>query len=238
MRTATYGIGISTCPARGHINWGSRVDFDAVEFFMILFLPVIPCRAIHEFDWDGTQSHSIRIRWSFGLVFRAYLHRWLFVPGVAAILTGMIGYDAWQRPSGYSALTWAMVTMVLASTGPIGWYSLRKTDRRTRAIRWILGPHDLGSSDMATWTRDLLQHVSDPQPAFESTSFAQAARREIESGSPIKAMWAARFCVALEDRHDGEHLTDEILAKPGITAAIAATEKDPQNWPQAIVDAA
>ena len=214
------GIGTSICPARGDVAWGGEADRDSVECLVVLYLPVLPYRVVHSFGRNGTQYHAVPIRWSLGTIARAFFRRWMWVLMVVA---GFAGYFAVLSHFEGGEVSWGLGAVAVGSAVVAfgGWWLMARTDQRHRSIRRVLGPHELGSSDPATWTRNLLANVSDPTENYGTATFAEAAAKELASGSPIKAMWAARLATATEDRHEGERLTDEILAKPGMSEAIA-----------------
>jgi hypothetical protein len=224
------GIGTSICRGRGDVGWGGGADCDSVECLVVVFLPVLPFRAVHTFAWDGTQYRFIPIRWSWGLVLRAFLRRWAFVPLVAAIFMACLSYESWKDMDSSSFMIYAAANVTLAALAPLIWWLLAVTDRRTKSIRRVLGPHDVGSSDPATWNADLLANISDPQTLYGTSTYAEGVRAQLAADSPVKAMWAARLATVLEDRHEGERLTDEILMQPGMDEAIERVRKDPSQW--------
>ena len=73
MPMTVNGFGTSVCGGRGNVGWGS---FDAMEWLVAAYLPVIPVKAVHTFDWQGEQYRMIPIRWSFDLVLRTFFSRW------------------------------------------------------------------------------------------------------------------------------------------------------------------
>jgi hypothetical protein len=218
------------CRGRGDVRWGGDADCDSVECLVVMYLPVLPFRAVHTFDWNGTQYRFVPIRWSAGLVFRAFLRRWCYVPMVAAIIMGCFTYEAWKEMDGDSFATYSVVTASLAALGPLGWWLLAVTDRRTKAIRRVLGPHEVGSSDPATWPSGMLAAVDDPKTFCGTSTYAEGVAAQLKANSPVKAMWAARLSTALEDRHEGERLTDEVLSQPGMDEALERVRKDPGEW--------
>src|SRR4051794_3035468 len=83
MPMTINGFGTSVCGSRGNVGWGS---FDAMEWLVALYMPLIPYKAIHTFDWNGEQYRAIPIRWSFGLMVRTFLGRWLWGLGIGGAL--------------------------------------------------------------------------------------------------------------------------------------------------------
>ena len=83
------GLGTAVCPARGFVSWATdksrQADCDAVECFVVLFLPVVPFEPIHAFGWNRNQYQKVPLRWSIDIVVCAFLRRWLWVPLVYAV---------------------------------------------------------------------------------------------------------------------------------------------------------
>jgi len=50
-------------------------------------------------------------------------------------------------------------------------------------------------------------------------------------------MWAARLATAVEDREEGEELTERVLADPGVKAALEEVERDPRCWRDVMLSA-
>jgi hypothetical protein len=49
-------------------------------------------------------------------------------------------------------------------------------------------------------------------------------------GQISEAMWAARLSTAVENRPEGENLTNTILADPHVQEALEKLKKEPENW--------
>ncbi len=108
------------------------------------------------------------------------------------------------------------------------WLTRRPRDeRRHRAIRLLLGFHEWGSSDPATWADELTEAVDDAKTATGCESFAAAAKRDTAAGKWAEAMWAARLCVAVDDPAAGEALTDAILAVPAVAERLRRVQRKP-----------
>ena len=65
------GIGTTIIPARGYIKWGQASAVDAVQWFVVFLIPIIPYKCVHAFNWVGTQYLAVPIRWSLGMVIRS-----------------------------------------------------------------------------------------------------------------------------------------------------------------------
>src|SRR5215469_8250652 len=75
MPYTVNGFGTHVCGSRGDVGWGSQ---DAMEWIVIFFMPVIPIKAVHTFDWKGNQYRAIPITWSFDLTIRTFLGGWVW----------------------------------------------------------------------------------------------------------------------------------------------------------------
>ncbi|MBY0524908.1 MAG: hypothetical protein K2R98_16000 [Gemmataceae bacterium] len=226
MPMTVNGIGTSICPARGFVKWGGEADCDSIECFVVAFLPLIPFKAIHTFGWAGNQYRAVPIRWSVGLILRGMLMRWLWGGVVVGLLFGIIMLFADKKRDPAAIICF----LTLAFAAGLGILALRWTDRRHKNIRYVLGVHDLGSSDPATWTHDLLENIRPAQEMYGTAGYSHAVEPLLDQGDFSRAMWAARLAVALEDRGNGEQLTDQVLGNPQVQEAIAEVRKNPYSW--------
>src|SRR4051812_32113183 len=140
MPQTINGIGTAVCKAGGDV-WGD--SYDALECFVIAFLPIFPYAAYHTFGWNGTQYRRVPIRFRMGLVMQAYLRAWrwslLLVP-FFAVLMALHG----------TLFEWAIAGGVVVFFGCVFagmTWGLRLLERRTCDIRRVLGGHPLGSCD-------------------------------------------------------------------------------------------
>ncbi len=232
------GCGTSVCPARGLVAWtkgkwysSPALDYDALECLVFFFLPIIPYRAIHTFDWNGSNYRRIPLRWSGTLILKAFLRRWLVgVSYIGCILT-FIGLFL-PDPDRWSLLGYGII-IVLFSGG--GLYSLHFLDERTRNIRRLLGKHSYGSSDPATWHPSLLSNLKTPKELFGTNDFCSAVMTLLKDGKLSSAMWAARLSSALEDKTVGEKLTNEVFADGQVKVALYKIKRNPARWKEFVI---
>jgi hypothetical protein len=115
--------------------------------------------------------------------------------------------------------------------GVVAFWFLRKSDfygdPRDSDLRRLLGPHEWGTSDPATWSKSLVAEVVDPEEAFNVESFAALAKTLKSDKNWGEAMWAARLCVAVEDEAVGEKLTDSILNNEEVIEGLEQVRKKP-----------
>lgn len=237
MPYSINGCGTRVIGARGFVRWGGPPDHDALECFCLFYLPLIPYKAVHTFGWSfgggfgvGNMGsyRQVPIRWTWDLVVVGLLRSWLGLPlvlGLFLVLIGIIG-----REDLVLRLLAGVAGVVLADGSLLGWWVLWFLDQRHRNLRYVLGPHQAGSSDPATWTDDLLDGIHDPRDLFGTDTFADAVEPLLEAGDYSRAMWAARLTVALEDRSTGEGLTILILGDPDVKDALREVRKSPQRW--------
>jgi len=228
------GVGTHVCGSRGNVGYNS---YDAMEWVVVFFMPVIPLKAYHTFDWAGDQYRFIPIKWSFDLVFRTFFTGWnwgLFALGCLMLV--FVGFSVFDRnmkdPS--LGLGFGIAAAVSFALCGLVFVILKFTGERDRDIRRILGanPH-IGSVDPALLHDDLAHKIAgDPKEYYGTDTHAAAVPDLLEQEKYSQAMWAARISTAVEDRRTGEELTDMILSDPGVRKALAAVRAKPASWDQ------
>lgn len=226
MPMTINGFGTSVCGGRGNIGWGS---YDAMEWLVALYLPVVPIKPIHTFDWTGQQYRMIPLRWSFDLVLRTFFTRWVWVPGLIGVILFFVGLS---NLGSNDAIGFLVAGGLLMALGLGAGILLSVTDRRNKEIRLVLGPLTVaGNCDPYHLPGDLLDNMAaDTQVKYGTPSYASAARKMLQRGSFAQAMWCARMAAALEDGPSGEALTDEILGAPEVKEAIAHVRRKSSEW--------
>src|SRR5262245_35945361 len=73
MPQTVNGIGTAVCKAGGDV-WGD--SYDAMECFVIFFMPIVPYAAYHTFGWNRNQYRRVPIRTTTGLLVRTYMRAW------------------------------------------------------------------------------------------------------------------------------------------------------------------
>jgi hypothetical protein len=188
MACTVNGIGTSVCGDRGDVGFGS---FDAIECFVVAFLPVLPLAPVHTFDWNGLQFRAVGLRWSWVLAARAFVNRWRWVGILGGGFLLAIGLIELQRTVLVNTL---LTGGGMLAAGLLGWWWLRASDRRTCDIRRVLGPHLYGSCDPV-----LLRHgpfgemQAPPQVRYEVPTYLDAVPKLLEAGRYSEAMWAAAW---------------------------------------------
>ena len=221
MPMTVNGFGTSVCGGRGNVGWGS---FDAMEWLVALYLPIIPVKAIHTFEWQGEQYRMIPIRWSFDLVLRTFFARWAWGLGIIAVILVIAGFAE-------SSVVLFGIAAALVGVAALLGVMLRSTDRRNKAIRYVLGAATIGNCDPAHMQRGLLGEMkADTQLAYGTDSYVEASEKLFRQGSYARAMWCARMATALEDAREGDRMTDLILADADVADAIGRVRKAAGQW--------
>lgn len=241
MPATINGFGTTLYNGRGDVGFGG---VDAVEWVVALYIPLIPIKCVHTFNWQGNQYQQVPLRWSFALVVRSFLagwRGWLLLIGIIAVVCALLGYllgpekgrDDVEKKYFFVGIMGIAAAVLLPSAG-LAHLWLVVTDTRTNDIRRVLGPHELGNADPA----DLADPPPvDPQRYCETRTFAEAVDRLLERGDYTRAMWAARLSAALEDRATGEALTDQVLADARVAEALQVVRREPARWKDVMLPA-
>jgi hypothetical protein len=208
-----------------------RADHDCVLAVVVFFLPILPLRPLHTFDWVGQQCRTAPIRWSLWLVIRSLLRPWLIavlaVALVAAVLylVPSLGREVVGRRflTKYDEGLWVALGSIAGSA--LGLSLLGMTSRRSRDVRLVLGRHGLGSSDPGTWPRELVEQVTAACPYAGSLSIT-TVRRLLDQDRPVQAMWLARLAKGL-GLPWAEQATDAVLNDARVRSRLAETRKAP-----------
>jgi hypothetical protein len=236
----TNGIGTWFCTAGFDPGWGWD---DAIECPMFVFFPVGADRAVHLKQEPGgsfqpDQYYAIPLKMSERLVQHVMIRRWSSgLIGLGVFLLFMVAVVVLLPPKGKVAEEWAVTKPIfgvlspcLIAAGVLGRWSLRKTERREREIRSLLGLHALGTSDPTSWVDEDLRRIKPSSELFCVPTDAQAVRRLLDDRAWSAAMWAARLGAARGDAAEGERLTDEVLSHPGAREALARFDNDQRTW--------
>lgn len=224
MPSTLNGIGSSFCGYAAPIRWakpgmmgGNTEDHDAMECVVVLFLPLLPIKAVHTFNWAGTRCQTIDLKKNGTLLAAAMFRPWLMALFVASSFGILISGTALAAPQRdwLPAAAGLVLSLGVFAGAVFGWRKLKSLHRRSRDLRLVMGPHPLGSSDPATWADDVLDSVLRDAPAQDARELVTAGQQALKAGNAPMAMWHARLAVGLGDA-GGETLTDEILRNPEI----------------------
>jgi hypothetical protein len=231
MPQTVNGVGTSVCKASADVGWNS---YDAVECFVIFFLPIIPYSAVHAFDWNGNQYRRVPIHWSGGLVTRTFLRSWRWGFLVFGLILAFVGVLDVNKTSGIITLA---IGFLLGCVFAFLTALMVAVEQRQNNVRRVLGPHVLGSCDPAALAGESLEaFAGNPRMQFGADSYALAVPQLLSEGRYAQGMWAARLTAALEDRAEGESLTDEVLNHPEVVAGLEQVRRDPGSWPTVMLN--
>ena len=246
MPRSINGCGTMYCGHSAAVYWENPgpirripAEHDAIVCVTLFMLPLIPLRPVHVYDHTGNVCRELPLRWSRHLVLRAFLRPLLFaVAGFGTFLSvifilGLVIPLLEKSPIHFESVIWlgimALSGLVIGYGGTI-WLNLK--DRRSRDIRLVLGRHELGSSDPALWTTELLQR-NGLQSGAEVLKTAATAFKE---GQLSSAMFSARCAVAGGNILEGEALTDQILADLRIAPVLPQLRKSPWRRSELLQD--
>jgi hypothetical protein len=161
-----------------------------------------------------------------------FMCRWLTLglPIVAVLLAMFAVLSFRDRLHIAVPILLAMFACACVAAAILGQVWLRLADRRVSDIRYLLGRHQHGSSDPATWTGPLLGTLQGARKMFGTNTYAEAVPSLLKQGACARAMWAERLATAVEGRRDGEVLTRAVLADREIQKTIGRIRRDPERW--------
>ena len=207
-----------------------RPDHDAVECLTVFFLPVFPLRAYHTHRWTSDACAALHIQRSTRLLLRAmlrpYLLGMLWAGGIMCSLVFLLQLAEWLGPKPQNMLPRLWLFGSIFLLGALGTVLFNKVDHRFRDIRLLLGPHDLGSSDPATWFPETREKVRLPALLRDQSDMLRAGQEALVAGHFSEAMFAARLAVATGDL-GGEELTENILRDLRVVPVLGALRKAP-----------
>lgn len=220
------GVGTHWCGNGSPVNWGSgafsgTADHDAVECVVFAFLPLIPYKPVHTFNWNGDECRVVPIKWSLMLLIRAWLRPYILVAvwAIPIVLAILLFNDAFEaEPFAVASAIWAVAFGL--------WFLMLLADRRPRDIRLILGQHNLGSSDPSTWESGTLAEFIGAVEQQGMRIEEMAAREDLLAGRLVDAMWTARLAAGRGEPW-GERLTDAVLTDSRVVRVLPELRSRP-----------
>jgi hypothetical protein len=232
--------GMSVAGRRGQVIWkasfiGQQLTYDTWQVRFGLIVPFALGDAVHIWDIPltkiGGPCKAIRLRPDSDFKRRVVTGNWIGLGatlGCIALFLAALGLFVNLK---FVLAAAALVGSVVV--GGLGFWLTRSPDEaRHRAIRLLLGLHEWGSSDPATWSEKLVAEVVVPKEAFGVESFAALAEKERAAQRWGEAMWAARLCAAVENDAKGQALTDAILGEPQVFERLRRVRKRPDTRDQ------
>jgi hypothetical protein len=231
---------MSVAGRRGEVVWnasftgiGQQRTYDTCEVRFGFILPFVLGDAIHIWDIPQTRfggsCKAIRLRPDPNFKRHVLAGSWIgLAAGLGCIALFIVAVGL------FANLKFVLASIAFAGMVLVGglwfWFAPRPTgEGRHRAIRLLLGFHEWGTSDPATWSEELVDEVVDPKEAFGVESFAALAEKERLAGHWGEAMWAARLCTAVENKAKGESLSDAILEDPQVIESLRQVRKRPDT---------
>ena len=232
---------VSACGARGHVRWvytdQKYTNFDAVFFFCVLGLPVLPVRAAHVFRYRPAglferEYEWLPLRWTPGLFFLAWARRATLVLAIWAVplsLFAAASVAVKDDPDG-----WVLLGMCGAAwvAFPVVWVTSRALDRENRRRRRVMGDWRWGSCDPMTLRGSYLAEsdLAAPVQHYGAETWAEAAENCIRIHNWWGGLFAARMVERFEDAAAGREFVARIMSDPEVVAGLAAVAKDQSRW--------
>ncbi len=220
-------------------SFTTHANHDVVECYVAAYLPIFPRAAFHTYDWSGDICRTLPIRPPGRLLLRAFLRGPLTVVlaigAIASIVGGLTVGGGWYNSGHLPDLPWIGLPHLLGFAAIevaavfLAW-RLASLDARDRDIRLVIGPHEYGSSDPATWTEETLGSLRPNTELLGSEDEVEAAHAAILAADFGRAMFAARLAVARRGEV-GELVTEEVLAEPALRALLPELRRRP--WKRA-----
>lgn len=235
--------GMSVAGRRGEVVWkksftgiGQQRTYDTWQVRFGLLVPFALGDALHIWDIPltkiGGPCKAIRLRPDADFKLRVVTGAWIGLGATLACIALFLGALGLFVNLKFVPAAAALVGSVVV--GGLGFWHTRPPadEARHRAIRLLLGFHEWGASDPATWSEELVAEVVDPKEAFRIESFAALAEKERAAGRWGEAMWAARLCAAVENNARGQTLTDTILGDSQVCERLRRVRKRPDTRDQ------
>jgi len=220
MPYTVNGIGTGLVRASRKRTVEEYTQFDAVEAFVLLYIPLVPYKVIHILSiWpgsEGEQYQSMPLQFAPKIVAKAFLNGWgnvllwLCTPMAAVFTVVTFTMEREVNDTDVACLT---VLWTLAFVGlclKTIWCFWSGRDER---IVETIGSHEFGTSDPFYWQDQLLAEVAEATLKDLSENRlidrAQACFRE---GDAASALYLARIAMRTENRTEAEAISAQILA--------------------------
>ncbi|MBI4751902.1 MAG: hypothetical protein HY774_25740 [Acidobacteria bacterium] len=221
MPYSVNGVGTGLIKASKERNIDGCIQYDAIEAFMLFYIPIIPYKAIHvlaiwQAGYEQEKYQSIKLKSSSRLVAKGMLNGWgnvLLIFGGGAFLFFSFVTLTMSRPSNikdYMFLSGMMGLFLIGVFCKAAWYLLNDTDER---IKNIIGPHDLGTSDPFDWPDEIAQSVIKHLVAgANGQTLVEIANQALAEQNRAKAMFCVRLAMRGGQNPAAQKLFDQMMA--------------------------
>lgn len=240
MPFTVNGFGVGVYRGRGSVSWFGQESFDGMEFLCALFIPIVPIKAVHTYEWHGAEYRQLPIRRTGGLVLRCYWRSAAYLTIIAGLLVLALAaggpFAKGDRPGQGAisvgvALGLAAAGLIVLGLGFLLLYLFNRSDERDRNIRRVMGPHFAGSSDPAYWTADMTSQIKSAQEAHGAPTYLHAAMNLFQQNLFAEAMMCARIAMAQGEVDQGDEMTTAILNQPEVIDGLRKVKAAPDTWP-------
>lgn len=244
MPATVNGIGSQWCGYWAPIRWekggalSRSADHDCMVCFVIFFLPILPLQAVHTFGWEGDRCIQTPIRWSMTLILNALVRPYLLAAAIGIpIVLSLYAFASWEEiRRGRFEFASLGIPAGIAVGAAVLLVLLGRLDRKSRDIRLIIGPHEAGSSDPATWSPALAADTLEKIRIGGESVDEESVREMMRQGRPARAMWLARIAAGNGEPW-GKNMTEEFLQDSTIAAILFTIRKAPWLREQAFSEA-
>ncbi len=197
------GVGTHLVPASRKRTVNGLVQFDAVECFVILFLPIVPYKVVHVLAFHETQYQAVQLRFSRRIIAKAFFGSWgMILTLLGGVLTGIVGFISFQEPGGGDDVGTAILASMLGLMvlGAVLWIIRWRMDRADDRLRQLFGSTPVGTSDPADWRPAVATEIGGELLKVSGASrLITAAEFFHRQGDRAKAAICARLAERADD---------------------------------------
>ena len=211
---STYN-GIGTTLIKASKAYPSNGQFDAIEAFVVLNFPLVPYKAVHVLSHEGDRYRSFDLKSSSFIYLKGIVNGWannLMFFSIPATIICAIAMATMDREVGafdYWIWTVLISAIVIGVMLKFLWIIL---DMKSRAIKSIIGPHELGTSDPFDWS-DALANTERRRALDERPDCASLVEigRGYQHDNQSMAMCLARLAMRTGEEVEAQKLYVELM---------------------------
>lgn len=223
MTYTINGIGTSFVAA-SKVHEGT---YDAVEAFVIFFLPIVPYKTLHivgsSSNFMSTSYNVVQMRYSGRIALKAIMRLWSIVAIMAGVIflifAGMLAAGGIKQmidnQNVGAALAGCCLFIPFSAPLVLGGFTFFLywwMDRYDHTIKTIIGVHELGSADPYYWPDDVLASVE--SAILQTTgmpNLAAGAEAAFRQGDLSFAMKQIRMAQRVEPQNNLDQLFQQVL---------------------------
>ncbi len=219
MPSTFNGIGTTIVKASRATVVDDEPQFDAIEAFVFVNLPIIPYRVVHVLSMResgrGEQYRYFELRRSMRIIVKGVLNGWanmlLFMTIFAIPIVALAHYNMEREVSSLDYYVWWFLIGGLV-VGVLFKILMMALDAKDYRIKKIIGPHQHGTSDPFTWV-DVMAN-QERAKALETASankLVDVARSALARDDRSAAMFFARLAQRTGEKGEASEIVKSIL---------------------------